>query len=169
MLFRYSILCLSLLFLVSLSYGQGVLPKDPSTGKILFSGVKPIDEKSKKKIMIAMNEWVSKVLVYPPMVFSVIEVSKDTLMVKAISEVPSLNDLHPISFRLILVPQKRSFWYSASGFYFEDIKLSLDTWLKKYSESTNPRNIRNIEIVSKGLDSHIFMSMNQLVEVFNKK
>jgi hypothetical protein len=167
--FRSVILVFSFFFIVSLGFSQYDLPIDPQTGKVVFTGNRSIEMKSKKKIMLAMEEWVSKKLPYPPMVFSVIEASKDTLMVKAVTEVPSLNELHPISFRLILVPKKKAFWFQASEFYFEDIRLSLDKWLEKYGTSTNKRHVRNVEVITKGIDSHVFLSMKELVSIFNKK
>ena len=90
-------------------------------------------------------------------------------MVKAVTEVPSVRELHPISFRLILVPKKKAFWFQASEFYFEDIRLSLEKWLEKYDKSTSERHERNVEVITKGIDSHIHLSMNELVSIFNKK
>lgn len=128
-----------------------------------------MDQKSKKKIMASMNIWVSGRLEYPPMVFSVIETGKDSLVLKAVTEVPSSKNIHPISFKLILIPKKKSFDFYASGFYFEDIRLSLESWLDKYSVAENERNQRNVELITKGIESHIFMSMNLLVEKINLK
>ncbi len=116
-----------------------------------------------------MNAWASRKLEYPPMVFSVIETGKDTLMLKAVTEVPSMKKLHPVSFRLILVPGKRKFDFRASEFYFEDIKLSLEQWLDKFKDSENSRHQRNYELITSGLDSHIFLSMNKLAEEFKEK
>jgi len=168
MFYRFTILVFLFIFMVNAGFGQTSLPKD-KTGKIVFIGTRSIEMRSKKKIMAAMEDWVAKKLAYPPMVFSVIEVSKDTLMVKAVSEVPSAKELHPISFRLVLVPKKKSFWFRASEFYFEDIRLSLEKWLEKYGESTNKRQQRNVEMISKGIDSHVFLSMKELVSIFNNK
>ena len=145
------------------------LPVDPETGMVKYVGKRQVKPRCKKNTMKGMVEWSSAPLQFPPMVFSTIESDKDTLMLKAVTEVPSSNGLHPISFRLILVPGKKTFTFIASEFYFEDIRLSLDSWLKKYADTENKRSQRNVGLIIKGLDSHIFMSMNNLAETINNK
>ena len=159
---------LSLLLLSTLLSAQ-TLPVDSTTGMVKYEGKRKVKPRCKKKIMKELVAWTSVSHEFPPMVFSVIESSKESLMVKAISNVPSARGLHPISFRLVLVPTKRGFNFTATEFYFEDITLSLDTWLKKYDDTDNKRGQRNVELIQKGLDSHIFMSMNDLAESINNK
>ena len=165
--FRTFLFSLFILFSVQLS--AQTLPADPVTGKVKYEGNRKVKPWCKKKIMKGMVSWTSVSQQFPPMVFSVIESGKDSLMVKAVTDVPSLRGLHPISFRLILIPGKKTFTFVASEFYFEDIRLSLDTWLKKFADSENKKNQRNVELIIKGLDSHVFMSMNNLAESINNK
>lgn len=167
-IFRLSILSVifSLFFLSGRA--QKALPVNEKTGRIYYEGTKKVSLKSKKKMMAIMKDWTSSTIDYPPMVFSVISASKDTLQLKAVTEIPSKNGLHPISFRLKLVPQRNAFWFSATEFYFEDIRLSLEKWLEKYSDNGNDRNKRNVEVISSGVDSHIYMAMNKLMERINQ-
>ena len=117
--------------------------------------------------MAAMKEWVSASVESPPTVFSIIRSSADSLEVKAVAQVPSAHGLHPISFRLILVPFKNGFRFRASEFYFEDIRLTLETWLAKYGESQNDRNQKNVVMITKGISSHILLAMTNLAEKIN--
>lgn len=148
------------------AWSQDALPINEETGLITLEGSRKVDEKSKKKILEGMNSWVGKKLDYPPMVFSIISSDKSRIEVKALTELPSSKGLHPVSFRLVLIPGKRKFDFVANQFYFEDINLSLEQWYEKYGESTNERHNRNNELITTGLESHIFMSMNNLAELF---
>lgn len=156
------------LLLMDLSAQTTLLPTDSVSGEIVFTGKRSDKVRSKKKKMEGMIEWVSKPVSYPPMVFSIISSSNDTLIVKGVTEVPSIKGIHPISFKLELVSVKKGFRFRASKFYFEDIKLSLQEWLDKYATSENKRNQRNVELITKGVESHIFLSMNQLNDTFKK-
>lgn len=144
--------------------------KEPwqSNEPIVFEGSRKLNVRSKKKIMAGMVEFSSKKLDYPPMVFSVINNSGNVLELKAVSEVPSTRSLHPISFRLVLTAHKKEVRFHAGEFYFEDIRLSLNKWLEKYGDSENKRNQRNVEVVYRGIESHVMMSMNELAKHINK-
>ena len=120
-------------------------------------------------MMERMIGWSSERLQYPPMVFSVIRSTADSLELKAITEVPSAKGIHPISFRFILIPGKRIYHFRASEFYFEDIRLSLEAWFEKYEQADTARRKRNLELISQGIESHIFLSMNDLAELIDKK
>ena len=148
---------------------QVQIPMDSTTGLVTYTGKRPINVRCKQKTMKKLNTWASAKQDFPNMVFSVISSGKDSLVLKAVTEIPSIHSLHPISFKFILIPSSKRFTYQASGFYFEDITLSLETWLKKYASSETKKTMRNVEMIIEGLDSHIFLTLNNLEAYINKK
>lgn len=149
-------------------FSQKDFQRNPNTGEIYIAGFREVKVKSQKKIMNAILSWSSARLDNPAMVFSVISSSEDSLILKGMTEVPSSKGIHPISFRLVLHPGKKSFSFRADKFYFEDIKLSLQEWLDKYKTSENSRSKRNVELIVQGVNSHVFLAMNHLAENIKK-
>ena len=86
-----------------------------------------------------------------------------------VTEVPSVKHLHPISFDSRIVIEKKAFQIDATNFYFEDISLSLESWVEKFKDSDNPRHIKNTELITKGLDSHIYLTIKNLKETINNQ
>ena len=158
------------LFLGSTSiFAQKIMPVHPETGMVYYEGTKKVKPKCKKKIYKKTEMWASEKLAFPPMVFSTISTSKDTLRLRAVTEVPSAKRLHPISFNLTIVAKKQSYFFIAGGFYIEDINLSLDDWLKKYADSENERILKNKDLLTKGLDSHVFLALEDLKKIINNE
>ena len=159
-----------LLFMLTLgAVGQKSLPLHPETGKVYYEGARKVKPKSKKKIYKKIEAWSAKKQDFPPIVFSTISSSKDSIRLKAVTEVPSSKRLHPISFKITLVVKKQSFLFIADGFYIEDINLSLDEWLEKYSASENERPIKNRVPIVKGIDSHVFLTFENLKKIINNE
>lgn len=149
-------------------FSQIDLQRNPNTGEICLTGARAVQLRSQKKIMNEILSWSSARLDNPSMVFSIINSSEDSLVLKGLTEVPSSKGIHPISFRLVLLPGKKSFSFRADKFYFEDIKLSLQEWLDKYKASENSRSQRNVELIVQGVNSHIFLAMNHLADNIKK-
>ena len=148
---------------------QQSFPIDPESGNVYYEGTKRVLPKSKKKIFKRVVFWASKKQDFPPAVFSTIYSSNDTLIIKVVTEVPSAKRLHPISFKSRIVVSKQSFSFTAEHFYFEDVKLSLDQWLEKYADSENERHKKNLTLITKGLDSHVFLTFENLKKIINNE
>ena len=153
-------------FLSSDLAAQYKLPYDSTAKLVVLKGTKPVDVRCKKKIMKAVHQWVNEKQVYPPLVMSTIHQSKHSIITKGVFEVPSKKGIHPLSFKLELTVGKKSIYYRFDNFYFEDISLSLEEWLKKYAEG-NERNRENANMVGKELDSYVFLSLQLLQNKIN--
>ena len=165
-----SVVFLFYLFLSTSGYlfSQIQLPVNAATGLIEFSGKTKVNRRSKKKIMKITKEWTSTKLQNPGMVFSTAKTTKDSLWLKAMTEIPSMKHLHPVSFDLLLVVERKHFYYRATNFKFEDIDLTLDKWLEKYAHSDNERHQKNVDFITKGVDSHIAIAIRSLKEKINQ-
>ena len=147
---------------------QTSLPLDSAENLVIYRGTKSIDPSSKKRSIAIIKAWASQKKMFPPMVFSVIHETKSLIILKALTEVPGPKGLHPISFKLDIVLSRKAFGYRADYFYFEDINLSLEEWLKKYESSDNKRHVKTVEMIAKGLESHVFLSIEDLKNQINK-
>jgi hypothetical protein len=152
-----------------LTTAQKAFPLDSTENLVIYRGEKSINACGKKKSIAVIKSWAGEKKMFPPMVFSVMHESKNRIVLKALTEVPSAKGLHPISFKLDIVVSRKSFDYRADYFYFEDIKLSLEEWLKKYALSDNERYIKMVDLVGKGLGSHIFLTLEDLKSQINKQ
>ena len=169
-LIMYSAIISFLLLVVpETAAAQTILPLDSVENLIIFHGQKPINPTGKKKSFAVVKAWAGERMTFPSMVFSVIHQSKNQIVLKVVTELPSAKSIHPVSFKFDLVVSRKSVAYRADYFYFEDIKLSLEEWLKKYASSDNERHIKNVDIISKGLDSHIFLMLEDLINRINKQ
>jgi len=148
---------------------QKSFPVHPETGKVFYGGNRNVTPYCKKKIYKRAVAWASEKQTFPPAVFSISKSTKDTLWIKAVTEVPSIKHLHPISFDIRIVVGKRSFQFTAQNFYFEDITLSLEAWIEKFEDSDNQRHIKNSELITKGLDSHVFLTIENLKKNINNQ
>lgn len=147
---------------------QTELPREGKTGSVVISGKQHVKKRCKRKIMKEVVVWSNKNVESVSMVFSTIKEGKDSLWLRGVTEVPSMKNLHPISFQLIISVSKKTVHYSATNFKFEDINLTLDEWLDKYGDSENERHQKNVEYISKGVESHIFLAMSDLSEKVNR-
>jgi hypothetical protein len=119
--------------------------------------------------MAIIKTWSGKRMVFPPMVFSVIHESKNRIILKALTEVPSQTGLNPISFKLDIMVSRKSFDFRADNFYFEDITLSLEEWIKKYGSSDSDRHKKTVDVIGKGIGSHVFLMLEDLKSEINKQ
>jgi len=154
---------------IQAGWAQTILPMDSAEGLIIYQGNKVITPSSKKNTLAVISAWAGEKQVFPPMVFSTINQSKSRIVLKAVTEVPSLKGLHPISFKLDILVSRKSFDFRADNFYFEDITLSLEEWLKKYGSSDNERHIKNVDMISKEIDSYIFLTLEDLKKRINSQ
>lgn len=162
------ILIFSIVLFSKTVFCQKDFQRNPETGEICITGFRAVNVTSQKKIMNQLLAWSSVRLDDPSMVFSIINSSADSLVLKGMTEVPSSKSIHPITFRLVLLPGKKTFSFRADKFYFEDINLSLQQWLEKYGTTENSRSKRNVELIVQGVNSHIFLAMNNLAKNIKK-
>ena len=148
---------------------QSIFPMDSTENMVIYRGKKDLDPVGKKKSMAIIKAWAGERMVFPPMVFSVIHESKERIILKALTEVPSQKGINPISFKLDIAVSRKSFDFRADNFYFEDITLSLEEWLKKYESSDSERHIKMVNLIGKGLGSHIYLALEDLKNQINKK
>ena len=141
---------------------------DSTENLVIYQGKKVIEANSKKKSIAIIKAWAGKRMIFPPMVFSVFHESKDRILLKALTEVPGPKGLHPISFKLDIIVSRKYLDYRADYFYFEDIKLSLEEWLKLYETSDNERHRKTVDMVGKGIGSHIFLMLEDLKNQINQ-
>ncbi|HAW51873.1 MAG TPA: hypothetical protein DCX54_06020 [Flavobacteriales bacterium] len=162
-----------LVVLTLISFGAGMaqtsFPLDSVSGLVTYRGIKHVDPLCKKKSMAVVKTWAGKRMVFPPGVFSVIHESKNRLILKALTEVPGPKGLHPISFKLDIMVSRKSIDFRADNFYFEDITVSLEEWIKKYGSSDSERHKKMVEVIGKGIGSHVFLMIEDLKNEINKQ
>ena len=169
---KNALLLILLVLIHSITTGimaQKILPINPETGKIYYSGNRDVKPRCKKKIYKRTEAWASDRQGFPPAVFSISKSAKDTLWIKVVTEVPSIKHLHPISFDTRIIVGSKNFQFTAQNFYFEDINLSLETWVEKFENSSNERHIKNTALITKGLDSHVFLTIENLKRIINNQ